>query len=196
MMTTITPVRFKEVPEHGYTSIFEKMLSHDQVILKLNTSFNAEYDTSKYDHIFYTGPIDAFFNYKHGRLSYRTVTFEKHIADGDYQGTAVINYPDEEIPYTRIHEHKHFTPWESHEQTIYFKEFSKETKKGDIPYYPKRLKDDLSSLALYQDEVAKLRNYTFLGRLATYRYLDMHHVIREALECADNFIDNISVKRS
>jgi UDP-galactopyranose mutase len=174
------------IPKDGYTAIFEKMLDHPSIELKLDTKFDAGFDISRYDHIFYTGPIDAFFEYKYGRLSYRTVFFEKHEADGDYQGNPVINYADMDIPYTRVHEHKHFTPWEQHDKTIYFKEYSKETEPADIPYYPKRLKDDMEKLTLYQDEVTKLKNYTFLGRLATYRYMDMHHVIGEALDIIKN----------
>jgi UDP-galactopyranose mutase len=170
------------IPEDGYTSIFTKMLNHPRIEVRLNTKFDHSYPLDQYDHIFYTGPIDAFFNYKYGRLSYRTVFFEKFFASGDYQGNAVINFSDEDIPYTRVHEHKHFTPWENHEKTIYFKEFSKETGENDIPFYPKRLPSDLKKLELYQSEVIALKRFTFLGRLATYRYMDMHHVIGEALK--------------
>ncbi|MBN8787799.1 MAG: UDP-galactopyranose mutase, partial [Terrimonas sp.] len=119
---------------------------------------------------------------KYGRLSYRTVYFERHETTGDYQGNAVINYADPEVRYTRVHEHKHFTPWEQHDTTVYFQEFSKETTENDIPYYPKRLKNDIEKLELYQQEVNKLKTFTFLGRLATYKYMDMHHVIAEALK--------------
>jgi len=173
---------YQGIPKEGYTAIFEKMLQAENIEIQLNTKFDQTWDISAYDHIIYTGPIDAFFHYKYGRLSYRTVYFEKNSAVGDFQGNAVLNYADPEIPYTRIHEHKHFTPWENHEQTIFFKEFSKETTETDIPYYPKRLSADLNKLALYQQEVEKLDKFTFLGRLATYRYMDMHHVIAEALE--------------
>jgi UDP-galactopyranose mutase len=169
------------VPRDGYTAIFEQMLDHPGIEVRLSTKFDQDFDTAGFDHIFYTGPVDAFFDYQFGRLSYRTVYFERNEADGDYQGNAVINYADTDVPYTRIAEHKHFAPWEKHDKTVYFKEYSKETQPGDVPYYPKRLKDDMEKLALYQAEVAKLNNHTFLGRLATYRYMDMHHVIAEAL---------------
>ncbi|MCJ0742446.1 UDP-galactopyranose mutase [Pedobacter montanisoli] len=179
---------FQGIPINGFTEIFEKMLNSPNIKVKLNTKFiPTDYQISTYDHVFYTGPLDAFFNFKYGRLSYRTVYFEKNYAKGDYQGNAVINYADESIPYTRIHEHKHFTPWEIHDETIYFKEYSKETEITDTPYYPKRLKEDLKKLELYQTEVQKLNNITFLGRLATYRYMDMHHVIAEALDIVKNF---------
>lgn len=173
---------FQGIPRDGFTAIFEKMFAADNIEVRLNTKFDSDWDISDFNHVFYTGPIDAFFNYKYGRLSYRTVYFEKGIADGDYQGNPVINYADPEIPYTRVHEHKHFAPWETHMKTTYFKEYSKETGPDDIPYYPKRLSPDLKKLALYQHAAEKLSNITFLGRLATYRYMDMHHVIAEALD--------------
>jgi UDP-galactopyranose mutase len=175
---------YQGIPRDGYTAIFEKMLDRPNIEVLLNTKFNGGFDTGGFNKIFYTGPIDAFFDYKYGRLSYRTVFFERGEADGDYQGNAVINYSDLRIPYTRVHEHKHFTPWEQHDKTVYFKEYSKETDTGDVPYYPKRLKDDMVKLAQYQEDVKRMSDYVFLGRLATYRYMDMHHVIGEALEVA------------
>jgi len=177
---------YQGIPRDGYTAIFEKMLDRPNIKVLLNTKFNKDFGDDGYDKTFYTGPIDAFFDFKYGRLSYRTVFFERGEADGDYQGNAVINYADPTIPYTRVHEHKHFTPWEQHDKTVYFKEYSKETEEQDIPYYPKRLKGDMEILALYEEEVKKLKNYTFLGRLATYRYMDMHHVIGEALAVIEN----------
>jgi len=96
----------------------------------------------------------------------------------------VINYPGLEVPFTRIHEHKHFAPWEEHERTLVFKEFSKETAGGDIPYYPKRLSADKELLDRYIAEARQERRVSFLGRLATYRYMDMHQVIGEALDFA------------
>jgi UDP-galactopyranose mutase len=179
---------FQGIPRDGYTPIFEKMLDHPSIEVRLGARFDSAYDISGYDHVFYTGPIDAYFGFKHGRLSYRTVFFEKHTAEGDHQGNPVINYADETVPYTRVHEHKHFTPWEEHPKTVYFKEYSKETGPEDIPYYPKRLEADMQNLALYQREVERLTKHTFLGRLATYRYMDMHHVIGEALQVAKKFV--------
>lgn len=175
---------FQGIPKNGYTQIFEQMLNHQNIEVRLNTKFDSHFDTDCFDHVFYTGPIDAFFNYRYGRLSYRTVYFERHETQGDYQGNPVINYTGMDVPYTRVHEHKHFAPWEKHDKTVYFKEYSKETEDGDTPYYPKRLKDDMEKLEKYNEEVAKLNKVTFSGRLATYRYMDMHHVIGEALQIA------------
>ncbi len=179
------------IPVEGYTAVIQKMINHPSVTLTLNKKFVPQDDHSLYDHIFYTGPIDAFFNYEHGRLGYRTVTFEKNYADGDYQGAAQVNYCDVNIPCTRITEHKHFTPWETHEKTIYFTEYSKETTAADTPYYPKRLAADKQLLKQYRTAAEQQNNVSFLGRLATYRYMDMHHVIGEALDFAQQFIVSI-----
>jgi UDP-galactopyranose mutase len=180
---------YQGIPVNGYTELIEKLMASDKIKVTLNKKFNFNNDVlNAYHHIFYTGPIDAFYNYKHGRLGYRTVTFEQHVTDGDYQGNAVINYCDAEVPYTRVHEHKHFAPWEKHDKTIYFKEFSKETGDTDIPYYPKRLEIDKKMLMAYRNEALQAEKISFLGRLATYRYMDMHHVIGEALHFGSNFI--------
>lgn len=176
------------IPVDGYTAVMEKMIDHPSINIELNKKFTGKEDLAGYDHVFYTGPLDAYFNFKHGRLGYRTVTFEAHYAKGDQQGLSQMNYCDEEVPYTRIAEHKHFTPWEQHDETIYFKEFSKETEETDIPYYPKRLERDKDLLKKYREEAQTLTNVSFIGRLATYRYMDMHHVIGEALQFADDFM--------
>ena len=179
------------IPVDGYTAIMEKMIDHPNIKLSLNTKFHPKDDISAYDHVFYTGPLDAYFNYNAGRLGYRTVTFEKNYAADDHQGVSQMNFCDEEIPYTRIAEHKHFTPWEKHDKTVYFKEFSKETGENDLPYYPKRLAADKQILEQYRKQAQSLKGISFLGRLATYRYMDMHHVIGEAMQFADNFITNL-----
>ncbi|HRE64994.1 MAG TPA: UDP-galactopyranose mutase, partial [Ferruginibacter sp.] len=143
-------------------------------------------------HVFYTGPIDAWFQFKYGRLGYRTVTFETIYEQGDKQGVTQMNYCDANTPHTRITEHKHFTYWEQHNSSILFKEFSKETTPDDIPYYPKRLQQDKELLMQYRKDAENLAGVSFLGRLATYRYMDMHHVIGEALNYAENFIKAIN----
>lgn len=179
---------FFGIPENGYTSLFKKMLSAPNICVQLNTKFDESYNVDEFEHVFYTGPIDGFFNFKFGRLGYRTVNFKKFYKEGDFQGTSQMNYCDETVPYTRICEHKHFTPWENHNDTVYFEEYSIETEDSDVPFYPKRLSKDMILFEKYQTEVQKLNNYTFLGRLATYRYMDMHNVIGEALEIVRKFI--------
>lgn len=126
--------------------------------------------------------MDGYFNFQLGRLGYRTLKFEKFVENGDFQGNPVINYCEEHVPYTRISEHKHFSPWEQHEKTVCFKEYSKLCGDNDIPYYPLRLTNDRSLLEKYIKQVEAEEGVTFIGRLGTYRYLDMHVVIGESLD--------------
>lgn len=176
------------IPVEGYTGLIEKFIDNEKIMVTLNRKFSSSDDTSSYDHVFYTGPIDAWFNYRYGRLGYRTVTFETIYGKGDMQGVTQMNYCDADVEHTRITEHKHFTYWEKHDDTICFKEFSKETTEEDIPYYPKRLQQDKTRLMQYRNDAEQLEKTSFLGRLATYRYMDMHHVIGEALDYAKVFI--------
>ena len=179
------------IPTNGYTAMVEKILDHPLIEVRLSTRFDPSMEP-EYDHTFYTGPIDGYFGFSNGRLGYRTVTFERIEAEGDYQGNAVINYPDPTEAFTRIHEHKHFAPWEKHERTVAFKEYSKETEAEDVPYYPKRLSADMAILEQYQQMAKELGKVSFLGRLGTYRYMDMHMVIGEALDFAKSFIQSAS----
>ena len=187
---------FTGIPVDGYTALMQKLIDHPAIAVTLNKKFEPGMDVTGYDHVFYTGPIDAWFNFKYGRLGYRTVTFETFYADGDFQGATQMNFCDESVPYTRITEHKHFTNWEQHDKTICFKEFSKETGPDDIPYYPKRLENDKTLLLKYRHDAEALQQVSFLGRLATYRYMDMHNVIGEALNFAKSFLqsDNTGAK--
>jgi len=176
------------IPEKGYSGVMGNILDHPKISVFLKTKVGPNDPRLKlYKHVVWTGPLDAYFAHAEGRLGYRTVTFERLDAEGDYQGNAVINYPDMSVPYTRIHEHKHFAPWEKHEKTVAFREYSKETEAEDIPYYPKRLEADKKLLERYEHMARQTKGVTFLGRLATYRYMDMEAVIREALEMADAF---------
>jgi len=177
------------IPEQGYTAIVEKILDHPGVTVQLATAFDREMQRG-YDHTFYTGALDAYFGFALGRLGYRTVTFERIDAEGDYQGNAVINYTELDPPFTRIHEHKHFAPWEKHDLTVAFREFSKETGAEDPPYYPKRMAADRRMLMEYRRSAEELRGISFVGRLGTYRYLDMDAVIEEALNFSSAFVEN------
>lgn len=179
--------QFQGMPKNGYTVIVENILNHENIQVLLNTDFNY-HDIEAYEHIFYTGALDGFYNYRLGRLGYRTLDFERHVDEGDYQGCAVMNYGEESVPFTRIAEHKHFTPWENHEKTVYFKEFSRLCGEDDIPYYPIRLVDEKKLLEDYVNLTNQETKVTFVGRLATYRYLDMDVTIREALDVARFFI--------
>jgi UDP-galactopyranose mutase len=176
--------RFQGMPKNGYTEIVEKILDHPNIRVSLETSFES-IDRAAYQHIFYSGPLDRYFGYAHGRLGYRTLTFKEIRATGDYQGTAVMNYSDLDVPYTRITEHKYFTPWESHEDTVCFEEHSSLAGENDIPYYPIRMVNEKALLDQYQALASKEPQVTFVGRLGTYRYLDMDVTIREALDVAN-----------
>ena len=141
-----------------------------------------------YEHVFYSGPIDGWFDYSEGRLGYRTLDFATERHDGDYQGNAVINYGDINVPWTRISEHKHFAPWEQHAKTLIFKEYSRLCGKDDIPYYPIRLVKEKAQLAKYITMASQEQRTTFVGRLGTYRYLDMHITIAEAFDVVQQYL--------
>ena len=179
--------RYQGMPRHGYSYIVERMLDHQLIQVQLATPFQRK-QARDFDHVFYSGPIDAWFGFEHGRLAYRTLDFEKETHLGDYQGNAVINYADVSIPFTRISEHKHFSPWEEHERTVIYKEFSRQCQPDDIPYYPIRLVNDKEQLRHYIALAQQEKAMTFMGRLGTYRYLDMHVTIAEALEVARTFL--------
>ncbi len=182
--------QYQGIPVNGYTPLVESILDHPNIKVQLNTAFSKNlYNT--FDHIIWTGKLDQWFNYSEGKLGYRTLDFEKNYADGDYQGLAVMNYGDITTPYTRISEHKFFTPWESHEQTIFFKEYSRHCEENDIPYYPIRLVHDKAILEKYIQLAHQQTNVTFAGRLGTYRYMDMDVTIREALDLSKKMINNI-----
>ncbi|MBV1837874.1 UDP-galactopyranose mutase [Acetobacter estunensis] len=173
------------IPEDGYTAIVENILNHPKIERALGTRFEDVKET--FHHVFYTGPIDRFFGFPLGRLGYRTLDFERFTAEGDYQGTAVMNYCDRAVPYTRVSEHKHFAPWEADklERTVCFREYSRLANENDIPYYPIRLVQEQDMLAAYVDMARKTKGVSFLGRLGTYRYLDMDVSIGEALDAVD-----------
>ena len=179
--------RFQGMPKDGYTHMIANILDHRNISVRLNTVFKRE-EGKKYRHIFYSGPLDGYFDYALGRLGYRTLDFERFTYQGDYQGTAVMNYGDENVPFTRITEHKHFAPWESHEGSVCYREYSRACGADDIPYYPIRLVNEQAMLKQYVDAAQSLDDVSFVGRLATYRYLDMDVTIREALNAADIFL--------
>lgn len=181
--------RFQGIPIGGYTAIIEKMLSKADV--RLNTDYleHREELDSLADKVIYTGMIDRFYDYKLGVLEYRSVRFETEELETDnFQGNAVVNYTDREVPYTRIIEHKHFE-FGKQPVTIISREYSSEWTKGDEPYYP--VNDDKNG-ALYAkyEELAKQESKViFGGRLGSYRYYDMDKVIGAALDMAKEQLD-------
>jgi UDP-galactopyranose mutase len=179
--------RFQGIPVDGYTAIVEQILDHPDIEVHLGQRFQRGYRRD-YFHVFFSGPMDAYFGYSLGRLRYRTLVFEQFHSEGDYQGNPVINYCQESVPYTRVTEHKHFAPWETHEKSICFREFSKFTEERDVPYYPLRLNSDKALLDKYMALAEAENSVTFIGRLGTYRYLDMHMVIGESLDLARDYV--------
>lgn len=179
---------YSAIPVHGYTHVVEQLLDHPRLEVHLSRSIGRS-DAREFDHVFYTGSLDRWFEYDIGRLAYRSVLFERLIERGDYQGTAVINYCEERVPYTRVTEFKHFTPWEEHELTVCFRETSIPAGAGDPLCYPVPLSERSGPLWEYVARAQRERHATFLGRLGTYRYLDMHVVVAEALDLARKVLE-------
>lgn len=181
--------KYQGIPIGGYTQLIEKLL--EGVEVRLNTDYfeNREYFDSIADKIIYTGEIDRFFNYCYGHLEYRTVYFETELLEGvsNYQGNAVVNYTDAATPFTRIIEHKHFE-FGQQPDTVISKEYSKEWKPGDEPYYPVNDERNSALYARYKALADKQDKVIFGGRLAEYKYYDMHQVIEKALIMADNIL--------
>ena len=174
--------RYQGIPIGGYTKIIEKMLKGIEI--KLNTNFfdNREYFENIAEKIVFTGMIDEFYNYKFGKLEYRSLRFETGTLDEEnYQGNAVVNYTEREIPYTRIIEHKHFE-FGKQEKTVITKEYPSEWKEGDEPYYPVNDERNNKLYEKYRELAEKETNIIFGGRLGEYKYYDMDKVIEKVLK--------------
>lgn len=170
---------YQGIPIGGYTQMVERMLEGIEV--RLNTEYKAEdIDASK---VVYTGPIDAYFDYRFGELEYRSLRFETEVLEvPNYQGCAGMNFTSHEVPYTRIVEHKHFEFDESSPKTVITKEYSQDWVKGDEPYYPVNDEKNQSLFEKYKELARKEQNVIFGGRLGEYKYYDMDKVIARALE--------------
>ena len=172
---------YQGIPQNGYTELFEKLLSNIEI--KLNTDFftDRNYFNLLAKNIIYTGPIDKFYNYCFGGLEYRPLKFE-HITlnQENYQGHSVVNYTEKEIPYTRIIEHKHFNN-DTSSKTIITKEYPIEWNKNEEPYYPINDVLNQEKYIKYKSLADQEKNIIFGGRLAEYKYYDMHQVIESAL---------------
>ncbi len=182
---------YQAIPKDGYTPIVLAILDHPKISVRLSTRFstNNAGEFGEFDHVIWTGPIDAYFNYEFGRLGYRTLDFVAETSDGDFQGHPVVNYCDVDVPYTRITEHKHFAPWESHDRTVVYHEFSRLCEDKDTPYYPIRRVKEKQQLLSYVQLARTATGVTFMGRLGTYRYLDMDVTIHEALGASREMIE-------
>ena len=179
--------RYQGMPAQGYTAMVEAILDHPGIDVHLEQAYSSDL-AARYDHVIWSGALDGYFDYRLGRLGYRTLDFEQFTGQGDYQGCAVMNYGDRDVPYTRITEHKYFAPWENHAETVCYREYSRACEVGDIPYYPIRLVEEKALLADYVRLAEASEGVTFVGRLGTYRYLDMDVTIREALTVAENLL--------
>ena len=169
--------RYQGMPKHGYTKMCEKMASNKNIKILLNTDYKEVIDDIEYEKLIYTGPTDYFYNYKHGRMAYRSIdfVFETYNKE-EFQPAPVVNYPND-YDYTRITEFKKLSG-QDHKMTTILKEFP--CSEGE-PYYPFPTKDCKEQFALYQKEMEKEENVIFLGRLAEYRYYNMDAVVRSAL---------------
>jgi UDP-galactopyranose mutase len=175
---------YQGIPEGGYTQMVENMLKGVDVRLNCDYLADKEYYDSLAETIVYTGPIDAYFGYSLGNLEYRSLRFETEVLDIDnYQGVAGMNFTDEQTPYTRIVEHKHFEFGAGNAgKTVITKEYSKEWKLGDEPYYPVNDEKNQHLYEQYRELADKEEHVIFGGRLAEYKYYDMDKVIRRALD--------------
>lgn len=174
--------KYQGIPIGGYTKIIEKMLTGIDVKTNVNYFEDRENLNSLADSIVYTGMIDEYFDYKFGTLEYRSLKFVNEVHECEnYQGNAVVNYTDSETPYTRIIEHKHFE-FGTQEKTVITKEYSQEWTKKDEPYYPVNDEKNEQLFKKYKDLAKNESNVIFGGRLADYKYYDMHHVVGIALK--------------
>jgi UDP-galactopyranose mutase len=194
--------KFQAMPRHGYTRMFEKMLAHPNIKIMLNTDYRDIVDMVPWRHMIYSGPVDAFFDYKYGKLPYRSLRFEHvNLSKAQFQPVGTVNYPND-YGYTRISEFKHITGQE-HATTSVVYEYP--CAEGD-PYYPVPRPENAELYRKYETLAEQTPNVTFVGRLATYRYYNMDQVVGQALaafkrlraahEAADRSIDSATALAS
>ena len=183
------------LPTEGYTAWLENMADHPNIEVRLDTDF---FDTSQPLNkdavvgtvpVVYTGPVDRYFDYAEGELGWRTLDFEQEVLQtGDFQGTSVMNYAGSDVPYTRIHEFRHFHPERDYpkDKTVIMREFSRFANRDDEPYYPVNTPEDRERLLAYRQLTEGENGVFFGGRLGTYQYLDMHMAIGSALTMWNN----------
>lgn len=178
--------KYQGIPIGGYNVLIERLLEGVETRLNCDFFANREELSAMADKIVFTGAIDEFYNYQFGKLEYRTVNFETEVLDmPNYQGNAVVNYTEKEVPYTRVIEHKHFEMFgadiEACPKTVISKEYSSEWTEGSEPYYPVNDEKNNSLYVKYKELADKENNIIFGGRLAEYKYYDMHHIVEKAL---------------
>jgi UDP-galactopyranose mutase len=184
---------FEGMPVDGYTAWLERMVDHPRIEVQLSTDFaQIRSDVVGRVPIVYTGPLDAYFDYAAGELGWRTLDLNVEVvATGDFQGTSVMNYADEDVTFTRIHEFRHLHPERDsypRDMTVVMHEYSRFAQRADEPYYPINAAADRARLLRYRELVEQEKGVVFGGRLGTYQYLDMHMAIGSALSAFDNKI--------
>ena len=169
---------FQAMPKQGYTAMFEKMLANPLIERRLGTDYRDIRDTVEFDHLVFTGPIDEYFDFRFGKLPYRSLKFDHHTIDqAQFQAVGTVNYPAEDVPYTRISEYKHLTG-QVHPQTSITYEYP--SAEGD-PYYPIPRPENQALFKRYEALADATEGVTFVGRLATYRYYNMDQIVGQAL---------------
>jgi UDP-galactopyranose mutase len=179
------------IPADGYTAVFRRLLDHPSIDVYLGVDYrDIRHRVSPRCLVVYSGSVDRFFDYRHGRLKCRTLTFEKEVLPvGDYQGTAVMNYPEPEVPYTRIHEPRHLHPERPYpaDRTVIFREYPR-LDRDDNPYYPVGSVENERLLARYAEERRRAPNVVFGGRMGDFRYYDMDKTIEKAMETYEQVV--------
>ncbi len=184
------------LPVDGYTAWFERMLDNPKIEVRLNTDF---FDEGEFGRsavlgqvpVIYTGPVDRYFDYAEGELKWRTIDLKEEVLPiEDFQGCAVMNYPDQDVPFTRIHEFRHFHPERDYtkDATVIMREYSRFAERDDEPYYPINTDEDRARLLKYRERVKEEKMILFGGRLGSYKYFDMHMAIGSALTMYENKI--------
>jgi UDP-galactopyranose mutase len=175
---------YQGIPIGGYTKMVEKMLEGTEVRLNKDFFAQREHYQGLAGAVVYTGMVDEYFGYCFGKLEYRSLRFESEVLEEEnYQGNAVVNYTEYEVPYTRVIEHKHFE-YGTQPKTVVTREYPKAWSKGDEPYYPLNDEKNAELYGRYQELAKKEGNVIFGGRLGQYKYYDMDDTIESALECA------------
>jgi UDP-galactopyranose mutase len=182
--------RYEGLPTDGYTAWLQRMADRQEISVRLGVDyFDVREQIPTGTPVIYTGPLDRYFGYREGELGWRTLDFEEEVLDvADFQGTPVMNYADADVPWTRIHEFRHFHPERAYptDRTVIMREYSRKAARGDEPYYPVNTERDRSVLRRYRALAAAEQHVYFGGRLGTYRYLDMHMAIASALTFVEN----------
>jgi UDP-galactopyranose mutase len=188
---------YEGLPVDGYTAWLERMADHPKIEVRLDTDYFGNHEANRSATVgavpvVYTGAVDRYFDYCEGAMQWRTLDFEQEVlATGDFQGTPVMNYADEDVPFTRIHEFRHFHPERTEypdDKTVIMREFSRFAAGDDEPYYPVNTPDDRERLLRYRDLARGEKGVVFGGRLGTYKYLDMHMAIASALSTVENVL--------